>query len=97
MNDRIYPEKLLKDSIAEEQALKIKREIGVLYDEWKDLNEKICSKEEELQEICPHLNTKTEHGEDEGDYYNKGTYWTVEKCVLCEKEIYRQEGTSSYG
>jgi hypothetical protein len=88
---------LLEQEIAKQKAIDLKEEINKLYGEWKNLNEKICLKEEELQEICPHTHIKQEYEYIEGDYYNKGTYISMEICTLCEKELEREESEGSYG
>jgi hypothetical protein len=51
----------------------------------------------ELKEICPHTRTKTINGEISGDYWNKGTYYTIKKCIICNEELSRKESPSSYG
>ena len=97
MNDRIYPEHLLKDAIIDLQLTELRKEIKELKAQASSISVKIREKEIEFEKICPHKNKKTTHGEIQGDYYNKGTYFTVKICRLCGKELSRKESPSSYG
>ena len=97
MNDRIYPKNLLKNAIAEERALELKRDIKAITEELVKLHNKVALKAGELEDVCPHTRTKTISGEISGDYYNKGTYYTIKKCRICGKELSRKESPSSYG
>ena len=85
------------EAMADMNATVLKEKIDELKKEVDVLTNEINIKESELKRICPHIHTKTEHGEITGDYYNKGTYYSVETCVLCGKEIDRTESPSSYG
>ena len=87
----------MAEALADMNASMLKEKINELITERGQISAKIETKEKELQEICPHLNTKTIHGEIPGDYYNKGTYYSIENCVLCGKELNREESPSSYG
>jgi len=97
MNNRKYPEKLLANEIAEQKVIDFKNEIKDIKQQIADLYEEISSREDKIEGICPHLNTKTEHGNVEGDYYNKGKYLTIVRCTLCGKEISKKETEGGYG
>jgi hypothetical protein len=97
MNDRIYPKELLKEAIIDLQLDDLQAEINELKAQMGSISVEIAVKEIELKEICPHTRTKTICGEISGDYYNKGTYYTIKKCIICNEELSRKESPSSYG
>lgn len=92
----ILQKQILKKEVAEEKALELKREIEEISKKLIVLHDEIALKEGELEEICPHLKTKIVNEYNEGGYLHRGSHVRKVVCVICKKEMSRNETDTGY-